>query len=202
MNLKKLFSFACFCKTKENADEQKAEEYGNNYVKQGVRKHSKMYCALEEVIKYKNMRGSYDPATNETSYRIDLALTCWDEDGTFEPNLLEDDTLEMLEKCGFTPDTARDYLKFVANLKNGNLDDTNTLTDEYINILSSYSISTTDNYLFRLYAVRDENELKQIIEKAPMNANLNWVDVSGLSDIPNIHEVKPGFNGDISLWNV
>jgi surface protein len=69
-------------------------------------------------------------------------------------------------------------------------------SDEEISILYS-NIS--------IYKVYDNDELKKLIEhcikKLGNNCNLNWIDVSNITDM---HEIffDSKFNGDISKWDV
>jgi hypothetical protein len=49
--------------------------------------------------------------------------------------------------------------------------------------------------------VRNRDSLLNIIRKSAVNADLNHLDVSGITDMSNIFE-DSDFNGDISQWDV
>ena len=55
------------------------------------------------------------------------------------------------------------------------------------------------------YKVRDKKELKHLIriciKKYGSKCNLNWIDVSGITDMSSLFS-KSKFNGDISKWDV
>ena len=50
------------------------------------------------------------------------------------------------------------------------------------------------------YKVKDKEELKEIIKKADINADLNYLDTSDISDMSFMFR-NSKFNGDISKWN-
>jgi len=49
--------------------------------------------------------------------------------------------------------------------------------------------------------VTSKNELKRIIMSSPTNADLNYLDVSKISDMSYLFR-KSEFNGNISEWDV
>jgi hypothetical protein len=51
------------------------------------------------------------------------------------------------------------------------------------------------------YKVKNIDELREIVKKAPANADLNNLDVSNIKDMGSLF-YKSSFNGDISKWNV
>ena len=51
------------------------------------------------------------------------------------------------------------------------------------------------------YKVKDGKELRKIVKKADVNADLNYLDVSKVTNMSNIFW-DTDFNGDISKWDV
>jgi surface protein len=55
------------------------------------------------------------------------------------------------------------------------------------------------------YKVKEYHELLQIISKSIKllgnNCNLNWLDISEITDLSVVFEHFSNFNGDISKWN-
>ena len=51
------------------------------------------------------------------------------------------------------------------------------------------------------YKVKDRGELIDIISKAKDDEDLNYLDVSGISNMARVFQ-NSKFNGDISKWNV
>ena len=62
-------------------------------------------------------------------------------------------------------------------------------------------ISLKDEDNVGTYKVKDKNELMKIIRDADKNADLNYLDVSGITDMSHVFAYIE-FNGDISKWDV
>lgn len=50
------------------------------------------------------------------------------------------------------------------------------------------------------YKVKDKDELKNIVDNADVNADLNWIDTSKVTDMSYMFNCSQ-FNGDISKWD-
>jgi len=62
-------------------------------------------------------------------------------------------------------------------------------------------ISLKDDDNAGTYKVKDKKELIEIIKNADVNADLNYLDVSGITDMSELFK-RSKFNGDISKWDV
>ena len=65
-----------------------------------------------------------------------------------------------------------------------------------------YTVLTTFSNVYKVKNVSELNRLiKYFLKQFGDNSNLNWIDVSGITDMRQLY-FSTNFNGDISKWNV
>ena len=110
----------------------------------------------------------------------------------FEDNELQGQTSNKINNKS----NLKEYIIFqelVSNLKNKNISKQNF--EQLVKLYKSANLQ---------YTVNSKDELEDIIEtilKIDINANLNWLDVSRITDMSMLFR-NTKFNGDISKWDV
>lgn len=107
-----------------------------------------------------------------------------------------DDIIEQLPKKEIIRDN--DYIQITIDRLFKKLK-TMSLTSENLNILTKFCNATNTKY-----KVDSSVKLKELIvylSSIDQNVNLNWIDVSEITDMKNLFAHLEEFNGDISEWN-
>jgi len=156
--------------------------------KRHIDKHSKMYTRLTAILSDKDLSPMMsDDDAELLNYVYDNLNDADDDikslvnanptsDVAFHMASLHNVIMKMLSgNCRFD---ARDKI-FIANELSG--------------------ITTEDHPLYAAYKVPNKDVLQRMVFNAPVQMNLNWIDVSGIEKFDYVFFEKL-FGGDISLW--
>jgi len=178
--------------------------------KKKVTKHSKMYGEMKKFISkgydfdlgnfnyYSMRRFVYD---NRSFEGLDVLKQI-----AYEFNHFDTETQGLIRKHGLDK-VAETFVMFyeafyiAESLTNWRTKLTSFQRLAYNKYMSK--ITDNDHPLYAFYPA-SKHGLEMIISNVTPKMNLNWIDVSGIDDLSDIHWRKPWmqFNGDISLWDV
>jgi len=192
-----------------------ASDLGNDIssetIKTKVGKHSKMYGQIARLANKKiwkmiprNVFARLDDDDIKTLRDIYEDYDCFD-----------DESKDLIDRTGLRDAYVRDYLEVMMDgickkiYKRHEFDERDKafIGNELMGIHSVdhplyayFKPKKLDMNRMQLPSVRD-HDIKYIIENIPLDANLNWIDVSEVTNLRMMFAFS-SFNGDISLWDV
>jgi len=201
MKLKERLTYAIVKGINESFDiDDLGHEITSAQTKEKVAKHSKIYQQIQAFIDkgypLKNAKRCYKMLTPEDIDILDFIYNNRD--------MLDDEVNALVNEHHLSKLFETIYLEGMKNEISTRLKNKRNLTATEIEFIQKYAsgIHSKDHPLYAFYAPSDKDELRRIIEKkVPRDANLNWIDVTGLTDMHYLF-CNTNFNGDISLWDV